>query len=123
MKKYKSFFIIRFSGGLQYRAAAYAGIATQYAWGFLTLIMFHAFYGHNAAAFPMPFEALSSYLWMQQAFLSLFMAWYFDNEIFDMITNGNIAYELCRPADLYTMWFVKNMAVRLSKAVCAVCRY
>ena len=32
MKKYLSFFRIRFIAGLQYRAAAWAGIATQFAW-------------------------------------------------------------------------------------------
>lgn len=31
MRKYISFFRIRFINGLQYRAAAYAGIATQFA--------------------------------------------------------------------------------------------
>ncbi|AGI39710.1 hypothetical protein Clst_1656 [Thermoclostridium stercorarium subsp. stercorarium DSM 8532] len=33
MKKYISFFRIRFINGLQYRSAAYAGIMTQFAWG------------------------------------------------------------------------------------------
>ena len=54
---------------------------------------------------------------MQQAFLAMFMAWFFDGDIFDNITSGNIAYELCRPCNLYSMWFTKNMAVRLSKMV------
>lgn len=65
----------------------------------------------------MTFPELSSYIWLQQAFLALYMAWYFDNDIFNSITGGNIAYELCRPIDLYAMWFVKNMAVRLARAI------
>lgn len=117
MKKYLSFFKIRFINGLQYRAAAWAGVATQFAWGFFTLLMFRAFYKSGQNSFPMSFSQLSNYVWMQQAFLALFMAWFFDYEIFDAITTGNIAYELCRPIDLYAMWFVKNMAVRLSRAV------
>ena len=44
MKKYWSFFRMRFLGGLQYRAAALAGCITQFAWGFLEILMFHAFY-------------------------------------------------------------------------------
>ena len=47
----------------------------------------------------------------------MFMAWFFDNDIFDSISNGGIAYELCRPCNLYNMWFVKNMAIRLSRTV------
>lgn len=115
MKKYLSFFRIRFTAGLQYRAAAWAGIATQFAWGGMTILMFWAFYQNGENSFPMTFPELSSYIWMQQAFLAMFMAWFFDNEIFESITSGNIAYELCRPCDIYAMWFTKNMAIRLSR--------
>ena len=117
MKKYISFFRLRFIYGLQYRAAALAGIATQFTWGMLEILLFKAFYEEGSSEFPMAFSALVSYIWMQQAFLSLFMTWFLENEIFDSIKNGNVAYELCRPIDLYNMWFVRSMANRLSKAV------
>ncbi|MBP7176738.1 MAG: ABC-2 family transporter protein [Thermoclostridium sp.] len=117
MKKYISFFRMRFINGLQYRAAAYAGIATQFAWGFMEILMFRAFYRANPQAFPMEFSQLSSYIWLQQAFLALFMTWFLENDIFSAITSGNVAYELVRPMNLYRMWFVKNLASRLSKAV------
>ena len=117
MKQYLCFFRIRFLAGLQYRAAAWAGIATQFVWGGMTLLMFRAFYQNGENRFPMEFQALSSYIWLQQSLLALFMTWFYDNDIFDSITSGSIAYELCRPCDLYTMWFVKNMAVRISRVV------
>ena len=117
MKQYLSFFRIQFIAGLQYRAAAWAGVATQFAWGGMTLLMFWAFYQNGENQFPMTFFELSSYIWLQQALLAMFMSWYFDEEIFESITKGNIAYMLCRPCDLYRMWFVKNMAVRLSRVV------
>lgn len=117
MKKYISFFRMRFINGLQYRAAAYAGIATQFAWGFMEILMFRAFYTGNPSAFPMEFSQLSSYIWLQQSFLALFMTWFLDNDIFSAITSGNVAYELVRPMNLYRMWFVRNLAGRLSKAV------
>jgi len=117
MKKYLSFFRIRFAAGLQYRTAAWAGISTQFFWGFMSILMFRAFYRSGQNVFPMGFEQLTSYIWLQQAFLAMFMAWFYDNEIFDHITSGSIAYELCRPCDLYGMWYVKNMAIRLSRVV------
>jgi ABC-2 type transport system permease protein len=116
-QKYVSFFRMRFIAGLQYRAAAIAGIATQFVWGILGILTFKAFYEVNAAAFPMTFEAVSTYIWLQQAFLALFMTWFFENDIFQTITEGGIAYELCRPFNLYDMWFCRSMASRLSKAV------
>lgn len=117
MKKYVSFFRIRFTNGLQYRAAALAGIVTQFAWGGLEILMFKAFYDYDKGAFPMEFSALVSYIWLQQALLSLYMVWFYENEIFDLITSGNVAYELCRPISVYDMWFVRNMASRLAKAL------
>ena len=116
MRQYGSFFRIRFLAGLQYRAAAWAGISTQFAWGGLTLLLYAAFHRSGSANFPMTFSQLSSYIWLQQALLALFMSWYFDNEILESVSTGGVAYELCRPCDLYTMWFVKNLAVRLSRA-------
>ena len=117
MKKYWSFFRIRFSTGLQYRAAALAGIATQFFWGIIELLMFAAFYRWSPQNFPMTFSQLANYIWLQQAFLALFVLWRMDNDIFSAITQGNIAYELVRPAGLYAMWFVKNAAMRCSSAL------
>lgn len=117
MKKYLAFFRMKFLNGLQYRTAAYAGIATQFAWGFMEILLFAAFYRADPKVFPMPFPQLSSYIWLQQAFLALYMIWFLDDDIFEFIKNGAVAYELCRPMDLYHMWFVKNMAERIARAV------
>lgn len=117
MKKYIAFFRLRFSMGLQYRAAALAGVVTQFVWGAMEILVFRAFYQSGGTQFPMDFAAVSSYVWMQQAFLALFMAWLMENEIFDSIRNGNVAYELCRPIRIYDMWFARSVANRLSRAV------
>lgn len=117
MKKYFSFFRLRFTMGLQYRAAALAGVATQFAWGFMEIMMFRAFYRADASAFPMSLSATASYIWLQQAFLAFFAAWMMENDIVDAIVNGNIAYELCRPISIYNMWFSRSVATRMSRAV------
>lgn len=117
MKKYLALFRIKFSAGLQYRAAALAGISTQFAWGFMELLAFSAFYRSNPAAFPMEFSQTVSYIWMQQAFLALFMTWFYENDIFSAITSGTIAYELVRPLNLYNKWFCQSAANRLAKAL------
>ena len=75
VRKFLSLFRIRFSAGIQYRAAALAGIATQIAWGFLNIMLYMMFYRGNADAFPMTLQALVSYMWLRQAFLMLFETW------------------------------------------------
>jgi ABC-2 type transport system permease protein len=114
MRSYITLFKIRFINSLQYRIAAWAGLATQFAWGFFNIMLFHAFYTENPAVFPMTFEQFAAYTWLNQALLMLFNPWMLDGSIFDEIGSGNIAYELARPIDLYNKWFVRILASRLS---------
>lgn len=116
MKKYFALFRIRFINSLQYRAAALAGLTTQFAWGFMELSAFSAFYRTNPAAFPMEFSQTVSYIWMQQAFLALFMMWFWEYDIAASIIEGSIAYEMVRPLDLYNRWFCQIAANRLARA-------
>ena len=101
-------------GGLQYRIAALAGVATQFAWGGLSLLLYAAFYRADPDAFPMTYPAFSTYIWLQQAFLAFFMTWYYDAALLSSIQDGTVAYELTRPIDLYGMWFTRCIAVRAS---------
>jgi ABC-2 type transport system permease protein len=117
MKKYLAIFRIRFVNALQYRAAALAGMATQFAWGFMEIFAFAAFYRANPDAFPMTFSQTVSYLWIQQAFLALFMMWFWEHEIADAVMDGAIAYEMVRPMDLYGRWFCLATANRLARTV------
>ena len=114
---YITLFKIRFINGLQYRISAWAGIATQFAWGFMNILLFHAFYAENPGNFPMTFEQFAAYTWLQQACLALFVTWFWDSSMISDIMSGNIAYELARPVDLYNMWLVKNMANRVSRFI------
>ena len=117
MRKYLSFFRLRFIMGLQYRAAALAGVSTQFFWGLMEVMIFSAFYKADAAAFPMSLSATISYVWLQQAFLAFFAVWMLEGEIFEAIRKGNLAYELARPVDIYAMWFARSVATRLSRAM------
>lgn len=117
IKKYLGIFRIKFSNTLQYRAAAAAGVATQFVWGFMEILLFKALYAGGTGDLPMEFSQLVTYEWLQQAFLALFMLWFWDADLVDAIISGNIAYELARPTDLYSMWFLRVTAQRSAKAV------
>lgn len=114
MNPYRAYFQLSMKNELQYRVAAYAGVATQFFWGFVYLMIFHAFYQHTDHNLSMTFDQLTDYIWLQQAFLAFIMTWYRDPELFKLITSGNLAYELCRPISLYHFWFAKLTAKRLS---------
>lgn len=117
MKKYLSFFRMRLMAGLQYRAAALAGMSTQLVWGAMEILLYRAFWLERPERFPMGMEALSAYIWLQQAFLSLFALWLWEFDILESVKTGSVAYELLRPADLYAMWMSRSLANRLSRAL------
>ena len=102
---------------MQYRAAALAGVATQFFWGFMYIMIFEAFYQHSPITPPISLKELITYIWLQQSFLAFIMLWFRDNELFGLITSGNIAYELCRPCEIYGFWYAKLLARRLSSAL------
>ncbi|MEF2243496.1 MULTISPECIES: ABC transporter permease [unclassified Paenibacillus] len=117
MNKYMAVWRLTFLNGLQYRTAALAGLSTQLFFGFIFIMIFSAFYSSTSAAQPMSWNELVNYIWLQQIFLSFVMLWFRDPALFELITSGNIAYELCRPAHLYPLWYMKLLAQRIASAL------
>ena len=116
MKQYLAFFRIRFTSGLQYRVAAWSGAGTQLFWGLMEILMFRAFYLYAPDKLPMDIQALSNYVWIQQATLSIWNVTGWDFELFQSIQSGAVAYELIRPSNLYAMWSARSFGSRLSRA-------
>lgn len=114
MKFYLSYFKLRFISGLQYRFAALTGVATQFFFGIVIIMVYLAFYESGDGNAPMKLNELVSYLWLNQIFYSLLTMEYKDREIIEMIKKGDLAYELVRPKDIYFMWFFKILGQRLS---------
>ncbi len=117
MKQYISFFKLKFAVGLQYKAAALAGLATQIFFGLVFIMVYMAFYSSGTTNADISLEQLVQYQWLSQAFFSMICIWHKDNEIMNMIKKGDVAYELCRPQNLYIMWFTRILASKLSAVV------
>lgn len=117
MKAYVSVLKLRLIHGLQYRAAAFAGMLTQFFWGFMLIMVYEAFYSNALQNPPISLKQVITYVWLQQALLAFVMLWFRDMELFNLITSGNIAYELCRPCGIYGFWYAKLLAQRLSGAL------
>lgn len=115
MKKYWSFFKMRLMAGLQYRTAALAGMSTQFVWGTMEILLYRAFWLEHPERFPMGMESLSAYIWLQQAFLTLFALWNWDFEVLESVKTGSVSYELLRPTDIYSMWMARSVANRLAR--------
>lgn len=111
MKAYISYFKKELITGLQYRAAAIAGIATQLFWGLIFVMLYKAFYSHTSID-SINYEELMCYVWLTQSFFACIYIRNKDQDIRNAIVDGNVAYELCRPYNLYWWWFLKLLSKR-----------
>lgn len=101
---------------LQYRAAAWAGVVTQVFFGLVLVAVLGAFYGSSTVEPPMAWEAVVSYLWLNQAFFSL-LPWRVDPEVQAQVRTGGLAYELARPVDLASLWLARAVAGKTAPVV------
>ena len=76
MRQYISFFKLKFAVGLQYKAAALAGMSTQFFFGIIYVSVYIAFYQSDSSNLPMPLNQLVSFLWLNQCFFALIFMWY-----------------------------------------------
>jgi ABC-2 type transport system permease protein len=106
----------RFRMLLQYRSAAIAGLFTQAFFGLTLIMIYEAFYRSAAAsARPMAFAQVVSYVWLAQALLAMLPN--VDADVRAMVRSGAVAYELCRPVDLYSLWYARAVAHRTAPAM------
>ncbi|MBR3211204.1 MAG: ABC transporter permease [Bacilli bacterium] len=120
MKAYISYFKLKFISSLQYRSAAWAGVATQFFFGFVYIMVYVAFYESGGKNLPMNLSQVVTYLWLNQALLALVNQFTRDPELFKLIREGGISYELARPKNIYFMWYFKVIGQRLANVTLRV---
>ncbi len=109
MKAYFSVFRMRWRMELQYRGAVIGGVLCQMFFGLILIALYRALYATKPQA--MPIESVATYVWLQQAFFRMLLA--SDADLLDKIRTGSIAYDLCRPLQLYGYYYVRVMAQKL----------
>lgn len=111
---YWAIFRARFLSLLQYRAAAVTGVLVQLFWGGMRVMIFTAFYrsGVTEGTLSLTLEEVISYIWLCQVLLRV-IPWHADKEIEKLFRDGNVAYEMVRPVDLYWGWFLRAAALRM----------
>ncbi|KKK89381.1 hypothetical protein LCGC14_2733670, partial [marine sediment metagenome] len=116
MRPYLAILSARFRALLQYRAAAVAGMGTQVFWGLIRTMIFVAFFEGSSADSPMSKADVVAYIWLGQAFFAMFPL-RVDAEVAEMIRTGNVAYELLRPVDIYSLWMARSIAARIAPPI------
>lgn len=112
MKAYTAVLKARALMLFQYRAATLAGLATQVFWGMVKVMILMAFYAQAKGSSPISLIEAIAFIWIGQGILHI-LPWNIDKEVEGQIKNGNVAYELIRPLNLYWLWFSRSIAMRL----------
>ena len=106
MNAYASTFRMRWKMETQYRGAAFGGLFCQLFFGLFLIALYRALYAGNPQS--MPVSAIVTYVWLQQAFFRMLLS--DDEDLLSKIQTGSIAYDLCRPLNLYGYYYVRAMA-------------
>ena len=110
MRTYLSVFRLRRRMETQYRGAMIGGIICQVMFGLILIALYRALYQNKPQA--MPVGHVVTYVWLQQAFFRMLLA--SDPDLLDKIRTGGIAYDLCRPVNLYAFYYVRIMAQKIT---------
>ena len=109
MRAYLSAFRMRWQMETQYRGAVLGGILCQIFFGLILVSLYRALYAGKPQSTPV--ENVVSYVWLQQAFFRMLLS--SDGDLVNKIRTGDIAYDLCRPLQLYGFYYVRVMAQKL----------
>lgn len=110
MRSYLSAFRLRRKMELQYRGAMIGGIVCQVVFGLILIALYRALYASKPQALPL--EHVVTYVWLQQAFFRMLLA--SDPDLLDKIRSGSIAYDLCRPVNLYGFYYARITAQKIT---------
>ena len=115
MREKFAFFKIRFNEQIQYKASAFAGIMTQFAFGAMYLMIYSTFMKNGNTDMTIP--QMATYVWLGQAFLEMLQTWNVEKDIFEQIQTGNVVMDLVKPIDIYNMWFYKSLGRKLARLI------
>ena len=109
MRAYLSAFRMRGKLEVQYRGAVLGGVVCQIFFGLVLIAIYRALYAGKPQT--MPLSRSTSYVWLQQAFFRMLLAT--DPDLLDKIRTGGIAYDMCRPLNLYGFYYARIAAQKM----------
>lgn len=116
MNCFFAFFRARYRTVMNFKIAAVSGFITQIFFALFRIYIILAFSADNTYSSPMKIQSTIIYIWLTQMFFSI-VPWNVNWDEFGMIKNGDVAYEIVRPIDLFSMFFSKTLAWRLASSI------
>ena len=96
-----------------YRAANFAGLATNAFFGVLRTYLFIGLYAGRDIEAGWTLQDAIAFVWLGQALLMPIQLWV-DSELAETIRSGDVVSDLSKPFDYYLFWLAKDAG----RAVC-----
>ena len=110
MKGFFAVFRLRFKMELQYRGAMIGGLLCQIVFGLILIALYRGMYASRPQTAPL--SSVVTYVWLQQAFFRMLLS--SDADLSDKVRSGAIAYDMCRPINLYGFYYSRILAMKLT---------
>ena len=114
IRAYFSVFRMRFKMETQYRGAVLGGTLCQMFFGLILIALYRTLFFSRPQG-DTTLARTVTYVWLQQAFFRLILS--SDADLTDKIRTGGIAYDLCRPMNLYAFYYLRILAQKLVGSV------
>lgn len=107
---YFSLLRMKFINTLVYRASAWSQVLGATFYGFIQTSIMIAFYTYgNTSSIVMSQPQAVTHMWMVVILYGI-MPFGANSEIYGKISSGLVAYDLCKPLDLYWYWYTTSIS-------------
>ena len=120
LKPYAALFRQRLLEGLQYRAGFWGSTITHVVWVIVRVVIVGIFYRHGSGQAGVTLTQAAAMIWLQEMALNLMPGFGVDFTVWNKIAKGDVAYDLVRPLDVYSQWYVSALSDKLARFMLSI---
>lgn len=109
------------TGRMQYRAGTWTQLLTNAFWGCARSAILVAFYKYGDGGAALTMQQAVTMVWLSQIAMNLLPGMGgVDQSVWNKIVRGDVGYELLRPMDVYSHWYMSAAAGKIAPFLLAV---
>ena len=120
IRPYLAIFRQKLLEGLQYRAGFWGTTATHVVWVCVRVVVVAIFYRHGSGQAGVTLTQAAAMIWLQEMALNLMPGFGVDFTVWNKIAKGDVGYDLVRPLDVYSHWYVSALSDKLARFLLSI---
>ena len=120
MKPYLAIFRQKLLSGLQYRAGFWGTTTTHVVWVYMRVVLVSIFYRYGSGQAGVTLSQAAAMIWLQEMALNLMPGFGVDFTVWGKISRGDVGYDLVRPLDVYSHWYMSALSDKLARFLLSI---